>query len=278
MTKISQNLQSPEFLIQGRTFSTLCTSLEGGEISLERRQHVPVPMREVNAFGKYWQVVFRLSETKPIGFARDGSVIMQQRYNAAFLPPFSLIEWTLDPGPVHWMAFISRTPPSEALTQSLSDEPFAFHWSELTTPKTMLKTMEEALRLAASSTDRIPIGKQEKVSAVALRTKKAIDQTFNEPMPMDHLAEKLGYAHAVMTRAFRACYGLPPVVYRNNLRVFEAMVMMMTKSSNATSSCYASGFSEFTSFYRQFVRSLGLPPSRFVSQNSGSPANFNHID
>jgi AraC-like DNA-binding protein len=278
MNEISQNLQSPrerqgdqgadlEFQIQGRTFTTLCSELQDSGIRLERRQNVPMPLQEINAFGKYWQVVFRLSETKPIGFARDGGVILERKYNAAYLPPYSLIEWILDAGDVHWVAFLTRTPPSETLAASLSDEPFAFHWDGPVSPASM-SSMNEVLKQAATSTDRIAIGKQEKVSAVALRTKKEIDRTFREPMAMESVSERLGYSHAVMTRSFRACYGIPPVVYRNNLRVFEAMVMLMTKSTNATESCYASGFSEFTSFYRQFVKSLGLPPSRFVAPES----------
>lgn len=278
MDEISQNLHSPrkrlsnesvdlEFQIQGRTFTTLCSELRGGAIRLERRQLVPIPLREINAFGKYWQVVFRLSESKPISFARDGGVISQHKYNAAYLPPYSLIEWILDAGEVHWVAFLSRTPPSDSLIESLPNEPFAFHCDASISPAN-LSSMDEVLKLAAASKDRISIGKQEKVSAVALRTKKEIDRTFHEPMAMERVSEDLGYAHAVMTRSFRACYGIPPVVYRNNLRVFEAMVMLMTKSTNATESCYASGFSDFTSFYRQFVKSLGLSPSRFTAPNS----------
>lgn len=62
---------------------------------------------------------------------------------------------------------------------------------------------------------------------------------------------------------FDRFYGMTAVSYRNKLRIFRGLKLIRDGRS-LTEICYDLGYNDYSTFYRQFCRNIGVPPSNFV--------------
>lgn len=170
-------------------------------------------------------------------------------------PPFSVIDWSLGPGLIGWTGYFTYDPfPSQ-----LPGEVAFADWSGRPAPATIT-----ALANAARSVQHWhPAGKGDFPSAVAERTKRHIDQNFKQELSVTRMATELRFSHAVMTRMFTRNYGISPVAYRNRLRVFESLGLLLLQGWDIGSVCRAVGFSSVSRFDKHFRNFSKTIPSNF---------------
>ena len=93
--------------------------------------------------------------------------------------------------------------------------------------------------------------------------KSCIDQTYTSDLSLAEIASRLDTAPAVMTRAFKRDFGIAPIVYRNSLRVSDAVRLLALGTAPVSALAKQTGFADRSSFNRQFKKLHKLQPVKF---------------
>lgn len=173
---------------------------------------------------------------------------------ALFLPPFSIVHWKIGAGRMRWKAFRSRMPIPQ------QNHILVFPWN-FSARFSSSCDLFDLINTKKSSAQQLSFNWNS--SHLAHRTKKFIDDTFAEDFSMSQIASSLGTTNSGLTHAFKTCFRISPVQYRNHLRIHESLRLQSWHRRNVTDSCFESGFSDFSRFFRQFKGTFGQPPSTF---------------
>lgn len=246
--------ESRTFEVHGSKYLSQFHRGADGLVWFDRTHHYDEPYTQTDVFGRFWSVAV-LPVGPSVSISRHGQLIEVHGTAACFIPPFSIIKWHLPQGLLKFTVYLSRDP----LPAHMPKEPVWIHWA----PENRPDTTAALLTVVEQSAKKIPVGKEETISAVALKTKSLIDQTFAEDLSMADAGQQLGYSHSVMTRAFKKCYGIPPIEYRNRLRVFESMSVMVLNGQGVAKTAAEVGFKDLSRFNKNFRRQIKAVPSQF---------------
>lgn len=227
---------------------------EGG-LYFESVQKTSKMTRIVDAFADFWSLAYALDLPEGLVFlCRHGKLIPVTGNVGLFIPPFSILDWRLACGQVEWKAVIqfSEPPPLAPKIATLFDLQFEL-------PLTRSGINEN---IFASIQTGQSVNKEEKVIPLSLKAKQAIDLSFSDSVLMEELCKDLGCTQSSMSRAFKATYGISPVAYRNQLRVYDASVKML-KGESITKAAHDVGFQDLSRFNKQFKVKMRAIPSQF---------------
>lgn len=196
--------------------------------------------------------------------ARRGAVIYQHgdtrvrapRRFALFLPPFAIVQAALERCDVSSVAVAFRPRASDELPREAvmcEDGEGA--------PGSRLEVLDR-LRLVAGVGSATPIGRAPSPTPLAEKAKSIIDREYRAPLAIGHVATRLGVAPAVLSRAFRRTYGLPPVRYRHHVRVMDALLQFAEGAAPAQV-FQEVGFDDLSRFYKVFRQVSCAPPGSY---------------
>lgn len=107
------------------------------------------------------------------------------------------------------------------------------------------------------------IGEGEDVPAEYRRLRPALcafADGWREDMPVSHYAELCHMSEVNFRRLFRECTGMPPVEYRNDLRLAHARAMLRSGEYNVSETAALCGFSNLSFFTRLYKKKYGHTP------------------
>ena len=221
----------------------------------------------IDVFSSVWSVGIMDNGEGLLGIQRHGQKLTRKGVWAIFFPPYSIINWSIRPCELNWKAYWSDS----SLPQDLPKHPIAFPW----TPIEMPQNLKEVFKVVRDSRmSAIPIGAEEKVSTLAYKTKINIDKTFATDKKLKDLASEAGTSLTFMGRAFKQCFGLSPLVYRNKLRVMESLRLILLGDENVTEASFDVGFKSIGRFNINFRKNISAVPSQFVSKNRKNRGKF----
>jgi AraC-like DNA-binding protein len=174
------------------------------------------------------------------------------------VPPFSVIESYLAAGDLEFMIFHTVLK-----IQAPIQEARLFRWD----PAFEIKSGFDLFHVVENQKEFFCIEKKSTDSKQAHLIKSYLDKNFRINQKMQDIAEELEIGYSTMNIHFRKCFGFAPNEYRNRLRVFESLELMLNQKEPATDACYNSGFEDFSTFYRQFQSQLSAKPSQFRVPN-----------
>lgn len=253
------------FEVQGRDYKSLFQRQSNDLVWYDRTHLLEKPKTLIEVLGQFW-IFAVLPPGQSVSTFRHGKKFAVPGGSAGFFPPFSIVRWHLNPGTLKFRAYMSRAP----IPSHLPKDPFWFKWVEPNLPT----STPEIFSIIENSGDRTFSGFEESVSAVAEKTKRLIDATFRTELTLAEIGNQLKYSHAVMTRAFKKCYGLAPVKYRNQMRTIDAMVEMALSGQEVAKSAKQVGFNDLSHFNYTFRRLINAVPSQFraIKKNKGIPS------
>jgi len=121
-------------------------------------------------------------------------------------------------------------------------------------------TTELLLRLIdAPEVDEPP---RPEAESLALRAKAAIEQRYAEDLSLGALAAELGTAPAVLSRRFRAAFGVSPKAHLQEQRFQVAHELLRAGERSVAEVAAAVGFTDPNYFARAFAKRWGVAPSR----------------
>jgi AraC-like DNA-binding protein len=241
--------------IEAATYTLEETPLEGGLVRGIFHKRYPHRKRRFEIFPYVWHLaIVRGIEPGQIALYSEGKRVPLVGDRALFLPPYSVLDWELEGD------FTIETIKSQlSLGEGSPLKPVVFELDEYDLPKTLegvSRCLDGARGLWVAEPRRKP-------TAVATRAKAYLDSHFLDPLSIGEIARKLRMPRSVMTRAFTQAFGLSPVVYRNHLRVFQAMALLTVQNFRVAEASYHCGFSDLSNFNRHFKRIVEHVPSAF---------------
>jgi AraC-like DNA-binding protein len=89
---------------------------------------------------------------------------------------------------------------------------------------------------------------------------------FDQPLPIEHVAQELGMSVSSFHHHFKAVTALSPLQFQKRLRLQEARRLMLGEDMDAASAAYRVGYDDASHFNREYKSLFGAPPMRDVQQ------------
>lgn len=99
--------------------------------------------------------------------------------------------------------------------------------------------------------------------------RRYIDDHFANNFGLADLSQLIGLSTFHMARAFKSTFGLSPMAYRNQRRVFAARRMLLEGQATAQIALEL-GYADQSHFSRQFQSIMGVSPRRYAKRSAGN--------
>lgn len=208
-------------------------------------------------------------------FFSDGKIITVTAGDILYLPKYSSYEtFSESPGNCYAINF--------DLDEDVTFEPFAFH----TKNKNEIKQL---FIQTSKSWNAKTIGHIEKCKALLYNIlvilireywseylpsqkhqtiSKAVDYIHHnyltEQIRIDFLAEMCQITSVYFRKIFKSIYGVSPIKYINNLKIEHARELIESQMYSITEVAYHSGYSDSSSFSRDFKKHFGISPNEYA--------------
>lgn len=106
--------------------------------------------------------------------------------------------------------------------------------------------------------------------ALLRRVRDRIDREYAQPLDVEALARDVHVSAGHLSRQFKLAYGEPPYSYLMTRRVERAMALLRRDDQSVTDICFAVGFSSLGTFSTRFTELVGVPPTVYREQATGS--------
>lgn len=119
-----------------------------------------------------------------------------------------------------------------------------------------------ALSAAANLADRLEV-RQSPLSPHVQRAVEFVKNHYGEPLSVSGMADALGLSREHLSALFREEYGIPPVRFIREYRLYTAATLLLTTRYPVAEIAAMTGFSDYNYFSNQFSRRYGMSPSRY---------------
>ncbi len=92
-----------------------------------------------------------------------------------------------------------------------------------------------------------------------------IENNYLEELNVTELSRMCSMSESSFRKKFHNSFGMPPITYRNNLRVQKAIDLLSSGEYNVTEASEMVGFCDLSYFNRLFQKFTGKNPSEFIS-------------
>lgn len=223
-------------------------SSNDGLISLKRDHDYSDCVLGMDATGPFWIAGFCEIYRGSVEYIlANGRIVLAPRRYFVFIPPRSVVRWRFNGTQQTIRAMLSRTksPPATSKYAFITEVDFS--------------TTANGTRICVEHCDD--------PSALALRCKSLLDDSFTESIQIEKIAKQLQTSPTVMGRYFRRDYGLSPIKYRNSLRSLEAAIKLL-EDKPITEVFQDVGFADLSRFYKTFKSVTSLSPGQFQPKKS----------
>ena len=104
------------------------------------------------------------------------------------------------------------------------------------------------------------------------RVRDRIDREYAQPLDVEALARGAHMSAGHLTREFRVAYGESPYSYLMTRRIERAMALLRRGDLSVTEVCFAVGCSSLGTFSTRFTELVGVPPSRYRTEEAARAA------
>lgn len=229
---------------------------------MERTHHFLREKNDFDVFPTSWFLIFPQYASNSVQVKTVFGNVDIKNQTAIFLPPLKIIRWKLLPGDIKWYAYRGES----VLPQELQKEAFMFNFSQIP----MFKYANDIFDFVAKGKPTTQLPSELTASMLARKVKNLLDCDFDkmETSKLAQIAETLGKKPNEISQAFKRCYGVNPLDYKNRLKLNKALHQIwLDKENNITNIGYESGFEEYSAFYRNFLKWMGVEPSYIARQS-----------
>lgn len=181
----------------------------------------------------------------------DNRVIVADRCEL-FLPPFAIVQAALEQCDVTTFAIAFRAP------GGVLNEPVVLRAGE----GPVLRSREEVLERLQTAKNVTYVGRAPDPAPVAARAKAILDGEYATSLEIAGIAARLETSPAVLSRVFKASYGVPPVRYRHQVRIMDAL-MQLAEGAAPIDVFQDVGFDDLSRFYKIFRKIACDAPGSF---------------
>ena len=103
-------------------------------------------------------------------------------------------------------------------------------------------------------------------SQITYLIKNLIDSQYSTEISLLEISQKFGYSEDYIIRIFRERYSMTPHKYLIDIRMEHAKWLLENTDLAALQVASSVGYSDFSSFYRSFVKKFDISPSQIKSK------------
>lgn len=248
-------IQTSSYLSQVKTISE-------NLLYFERHHNYQPPQTELDVFGNFWFLAFADVKPECVYYSRYNKKLPLQGQVGILIPPFSIIEWQIYTPELKWNAYI--WPNSEPILKNQALEACYFVLPKNNNPK----NLTDIRNIILNAKEKIPISKINLDSPIAKKIKNYLDSHLGSELSIQSVAKDLNISSFQVSRIFKKCYNLTPVVYRNKLRIFDSMAQLLFKQTGTVADTgFNVGFADLSRFNKEFVKYTSARPSQFQRKN-----------
>ena len=229
-------------------------------VILDRIQKAKIDRKIVDVFGNFWSIC--VTKNLPAGqlyLHRHSKKIEIVGTVGVFVPPYSVLEWEIGQFDFQWKAIIvNGKPPARSPETAI-----CFKIDEIDYPE----TGDQFFKLFNFMREFEEVAKEEKLTPLAFAIKNYLDKHYMESISLNEISKTLGCSLGAMSRSFRNCYGITPVNYRNQLRVFSASLILL-QGQKVSDVGYDVGFYDLGRFNKQFKSRMNSVPKQFIPKQN----------
>jgi AraC-like DNA-binding protein len=196
-----------------------------------------------------------------VAYVHGDSRIRTPQCFALFLPPFAIVEASLERCDVTSVGVAFRPPPSD----ELPPHPVLLAECGARAPCSRADALER-MRSTVTGTD---IGRARDPAPLAASVKAIIDREYGVAGEIAGIAARLKASPAVLSRTFRRSYAMPPMRYRHHVRVMDAL-MLFAEGAAPAHVFQEVGFDDLSRFYKIFRKVTCAPPGSYRPAKSKS--------
>jgi AraC-like DNA-binding protein len=227
--------------------------LEPGLLRIEQRTLVPQHEIGTDVSGPaciYSRVHVRRGT---IAYLHGNLRIDAPRRFDVFLPPFTIVQASLDTCDVDSSAWVFRL-----ATETRPVQPVLFPVNDDWRPESPGDVLSR-VRSLPTETD---IGRAPNPGRLAGDTKTIIDSEYGTSLDIGSIAARCRVPPAALSRAFKTAYGVPPVRYRHQVRIVDALTRLAVGAVPADV-FQDVGFSDLSRFYKIFRKLACAAPGTY---------------
>lgn len=86
---------------------------------------------------------------------------------------------------------------------------------------------------------------------------------LRSPPSLEELSQKYHFSKNHIINIFKKSYGVPPYQYLMSLRLRHSAWLLKTTTASMEAVAEESGFSDYISFYKEFVKTYGMAPGKY---------------
>jgi AraC-like DNA-binding protein len=173
---------------------------------------------------------------------------------AVFLPPFAVVQARLERCELT-SAGIAFRPPTP---YTLPRRPLLL----AATAEYSLTSVDEILGELQTAEGALDVGRAPDPCPLASRTKAILDAEYGTAVAIDGIARQVHAAPATLSRTFKRAYGMPPVRYRHQVRIMDAL-MRFAEGATPAEVFADVGFGDLSRFYKIFRKVACAAPGSY---------------
>jgi AraC-like DNA-binding protein len=217
--------------------------VENGVLRIEQRLRISARTVAIDVSGPACVLAHVDVARGSVAYRRGTTPIVAPRRFVVFLPPFAIVEAVLEQCTVTSVMYALRPGAPDVVPT----EPVLFPVSDVDGAS----SMDEILALVTDGRDATAVGRTVDPSKLAAETKAIIDAEYGSPLGIGRIANRLRVSPAVLSRAFKSAHGLPPVSYRHQVRIVDALIRF-ARGEVPVEVFQDVGFDDLGRFYKVF--------------------------
>jgi AraC-like DNA-binding protein len=233
---------------------------------LRVEQRLQLTMREIGTDVAGPACVYALVRIRrgAVAYRHGPALVPAPRRYAVFLPPFAIVQASLDHCDLTSRAWIFQSP----ARQTFSHPALCWRSGDDSEPA----SIDDILRRVAAGADATPVDRAPEPASLARQAKAIIDGTYRTVAAIGAIAPRLRVSPARLSRTFKQTYGIAPVRYRHQIRVVDALTQFA--GGAVPSDVFQDvGFNDLSRFYKIFRRLACAPPGTYRPSRSANARN-----
>lgn len=228
--------------------------VEQGVLRIDQR--IRIPRREIGTDVSGPACIYAHVEVArgTVAYLHGGTRIPAPTCFEVLLPPFAVVQASLERCEVTSTALAFRPPTSH----TLPSQPILLPASASRPPR----SKDDVLRRLHPAGEAVDVGRAHDSPSVAREAKAILDAKYGTPLEIARIAERLHAPPAVLSRVFRRAYGMPPVRYRHQLRIMDALIRLADGALPADV-FQDVGFDDLSRFYKIFRKVACAAPGSY---------------
>ncbi|MCK6597875.1 MAG: AraC family transcriptional regulator [Bdellovibrionaceae bacterium] len=254
---MSSNYELKTFDLKASNYENLYKRISKNLLWIARKHNYPRGSNTfIDTYGNYCLLIKADLKNQSLNISINHQSYLLSGKFFLYIPPLQIVKWEINSNYLEWEMFVFR---KENNTFPDFTSVYEYEYINLTEVEQISQLFKNKFKVIYTFDNNLK-------NLIAIKIKESIDSYFNQPESLNLIAKKIGISNSQQTKIFKKEFLLTPVEYRNKLRIFEAMYVLLNENVdlNITQAAFNSGFNDLSRFNKQFKKVTNTTPSKYL--------------